>query len=229
MRASTGGSVALLRSEDSNEWTSFLDRYDEAVDAVSKRKKLKDSQLVEYDQWIRSEFPEPFSDGASVALCPSELERIMQWKLWRGKDRPMLMSLVRQNSASAVRTITGDAIALAKQSQWRDAVVKMSELRGIGPATASAILSHLYPEGIVFMADEVIEATTGKKREYTMKAYDTVICCILAKKKKLGSEWTPEKIGRALWVAGVLSLEDDSGAPRSVKGAEVTGQKRKRT
>ena len=226
MRPSTAGSVALLRSDDPKEWTSFLDRYDEAIAAVSKRKKLKPNQLVEYDRWIRNEFPQQFTDGSATALCPSDLERIMQWKLWRGKDRPMLMSLIKQNSQSTVRAVTGSSIDLATQSRWRDAVVKMSELRGIGPATASAILSHLHPEGIVFMADEVIEATTGKKREYTMKAYDAVIASIVTKKKKLGSMWTPEKIGRALWVAGILSMEEGESTVK--QELAVTGQKRKR-
>jgi hypothetical protein len=153
----------------------------------------------------------------------------MQWKLWRGKDRPMLMSLVRQNSDASVIAISTASFKLAVQHKWKEALTKLAELRGVGPATASAILAALYPEDFVFMADEVIEAATSKKREYTMKAYEGIINCIQAKQKILGDqEWCPAKIGKAMWCAGVLGLSVASDVVDEPAAPEETGRKRKR-
>lgn len=226
MRPATAGSMALLRSDDAQEWSSYLDRYDEALSCVSALKGLKHAQMSAYDHWVLEEFPSICVAREKPSLDKAELEKFMQWKLWRGKDRPTLMSLVRQNSESSVSTVSAASFKLANEKHWREAITKMAELRGIGPATSTAILAALYPAGVVFMADEVIEAATGRKREYTMKSYDETFSCLSAKKKKLGNNWKIADVGRALWVAGILSLVGATNAASST--AENNTRKRKR-
>jgi hypothetical protein len=63
------------------------------------------------------------------------------------------------------------------------------------------------------MADEVLEATTDRPPEYSMKAYLTMrsilvdACEQVAKKRKLSNNMklNPESLGKALWAHGVGS------------------------
>jgi hypothetical protein len=75
MRASSAGSTALLRSDDPQKWTGFLDRYDEAIAVVARQKSLKPAQLEEYDLWVRELFPETFSARESAHINRSDLEK----------------------------------------------------------------------------------------------------------------------------------------------------------
>jgi hypothetical protein len=137
-----------------------------------------------------------------------ELEKVMEWKLCRGKDRPALRGLIKQNSAAAVAKASSAAFAHLEQSDWLSAIKAFAELRGVGPATASALLCVL-PKGqelCPFMSDEVLEAATERKREYTLKAYQRLQEVLTKKASKLGRDWTAEKVGKACWTAGMLSV-----------------------
>lgn len=230
MRTTTAGAVRLLRG-GSAEWIGYAERYDEALLAVSEKKKLK-RELIEADSWLRDVFPGLVSSRENSHMLKSELERVMQWKLWRGADRPTLMSLVRQNSEAQVKDVSTASFDLADKGNWKDAINKLCDLRGIGPATASAVLSILYPHAFVFMADEVIEATTGSKRAYTLKVYETIREVVCSKVASLGPEWNMERVGRVMWTAGQLS-GSFAGTPSLTQGqedssTELTGKKRKR-
>lgn len=237
MRPTTSGAASLMRSDDPSEWARYRGLYDEAVSAVSIQKKLNSSQLARCDKWVRIQFPSEMRSCVERSLNKAQLEQFMQWKLWRGKDRPMLMSLIRQNSESRISEISRLSFGLSEEGRYREAMVQMTELKGVGPATASAILAACYPDNFVFMADEVIEASTGKKREYTMKAYDATVKSITRKQKILGDAWSAEEVGRALWTAGILSqvattstLVSSSGSNQqnASEAFSMTGKKRKR-
>ena len=84
-------------------------------------------------------------------LIKPELERIMEWKLKRGKFRPGLLKLVQSNSAEMVESCSSKAFATDSVDE---AMSHLVELKGVGPATASAILSGCNKQ-VPFMADEV--------------------------------------------------------------------------
>ncbi|CEH19058.1 UNCHARACTERIZED [Ceraceosorus bombacis] len=93
----------------------------------------------------------------------------MKWKLTRGSFRPKLLSLVESNSSVVVRETTCRA--------WREvqtspeaAIKALSELKGVGPATATAILCALTLGQYAFMSDAAMERACGMKPEYTAKA-----------------------------------------------------------
>lgn len=228
MRPSSSSASALLNSSDSSRWATALASYDKAIEVVSRERKLG-SRLKEVDQWLLHHYPVLVeSRGADKYITLDELVRIMEWKLSRGKDRPMLMSYIKQNSNSCVLSISRASFILVSKGNWLEGVKKMAELKGVGPATASAILTPVFPNTLVFMADEVLEASTGKKREYTLKAYERVREVIYQKSADMGDTWSMDKIGRAMWAAGILSLTTDHIVIEEKGVEKLSGNKRKR-
>ncbi|KAJ5610812.1 hypothetical protein N7510_007531 [Penicillium lagena] len=103
-------------------------------------------------------------------LIKDELVSIMEWKLKHGVARPTLMGYIKANQANLVRESTATALSALPTADPMlypdeafprpslDALTK--PLRGIGPATASLILSISTAEGdashqIPFYSDDV--------------------------------------------------------------------------
>ena len=82
--------------------------------------------------------------GAHLTL--SDLERVMEWKLTRGKMRP-LMGRVKGNKPDLVESVSRQAFAAVgsegevDEAKLRRGFDHLCKLDGIGPATASAILA----------------------------------------------------------------------------------------
>ncbi|KAG8433390.1 hypothetical protein GDO86_017608 [Hymenochirus boettgeri] len=126
----------------------------------------------------------------------------MEWKLTRGKFRPRLQQLVSSNPDGVVESCTGKAFQLLPDISA--AIGELCQLKGIGPATASAVLAAGAPELVAFMADEAVESVPGLKPvQYTLKHY-LVFLEKLQKKATVLSEassekWTPHQVERCLW------------------------------
>jgi hypothetical protein len=154
-------------------------------------------------------------------LTKDELVQVMQWKLTRGKMRP-LMNLVRGNDAATVQRISKAALAAAQTGDVSGAITILSgpELKGIGPATASAVLAAYRPELFPFMADEPTLIVLGEgggggggeKLKYNLAEYLSFQKAVIRKCKEVnnagkgkkgeavaGGPLTAEEIGRALW------------------------------
>lgn len=101
----------LVRMQAMSTHKSNLVELQEAMDGLSVR---------------LSQSPDP-------SLTLSDLERIMSWKLARGKQRPGLMKLISSNEPDKVISITKDAF----QAKWPESGKILCQLRGVGPATAS--------------------------------------------------------------------------------------------
>ncbi|KAK0480483.1 hypothetical protein EDD18DRAFT_834008 [Armillaria luteobubalina] len=115
----------------------------------------------------------------SISLL--ELQTIMDYKLAFGQNRPMLRAMIRKNTDSQVKDCSRRAFALPElqPGTWdrvKESIGILCELKGVGPATASLILSLVYPENIPFFSDEaavdVLSPAGGRKGiKYTMKTY----------------------------------------------------------
>lgn len=95
-----------------------------------------------------------------LLLTKDQVATLVDWKLSHGKFRPSLRGLVQQNPAELVETTTGDAFAIYEGSQKTSADVKtaigsLAKLRGIGPATASLLLSVYDEDHVPFFSDEL--------------------------------------------------------------------------
>lgn len=216
MRSGSGFARNLFLTQDESMWFDGLYSYDRAITNVARKKGS--SKLPELDAWWRNELFHIVNVRSERYITEEELCKIMQWKLGRGKDRPMLLNLIKQNSGASIIKISKEAFIKLKTGDWKGSMTCLMELRGVGPATASAILANFDPFNCPFMADEVIESTTNKKRDYTMKMYENMRAILLEKLKtcKFQSDiWTPELLGRALWARAVTgssgtSLNDTS-------------------
>lgn len=109
-----------------------------------------------------------------------ELESSRSFLLRRhGKFRPTLMKLVSSNDAEVVRDIVENAIKTYRAESEVSAPVEiLCKLKGIGPATASLLLSVHDPERVLFFSDEAFYwlCCNGKKDaiKYNKKEYATL-------------------------------------------------------
>lgn len=178
----------------------------ELSDQSTKRYKNGSFTLSELDEWTRDTLPKDLSYrydmGGPVKLFKDELILLMEWKLAKGKFRTSLPKWIKSNSQGDVIDITTEGFGILldyftkvhNRVNWesseerkeyvdvvRKSVKKLTELRGVGPATASLMLSllgginkYLTPP---FFSDEsflylvVDNIRPGTKIKYTLKEY----------------------------------------------------------
>ena len=215
----------LLNSNLIDDWQAAKGKYSTALAHISAL-DTKHKELVSLDHWVRCVYPTEVLSRGHLTL--SDLVKIMQWKLLRGKDRPMLQNLIRQNTELNVNKVSRDCLTLLAKGPtsetWDACIVLMTSLRGVGPATASAILAPLDGTGAIpFMADEVLEACTKTKRTYTIAYYRAMKAGIDAKASALNHVLSPAELSDCLWAHAICSIYD-------IKGEEPpkeNGRKRK--
>lgn len=108
----------------------------------------------------------------------------------------------------------------------------LSNLKGVGPAMASAVLAAGCPELAPFMADEVLLSMEGTEGiDYTMKEYMKLVAktqqCV-DRLNEQGGNWTPHKVEMAVWthyVARDLKPEilEDMPAKHEAKADRFNG------
>ncbi|KAK7223760.1 hypothetical protein V2G26_011763 [Clonostachys chloroleuca] len=141
-----------------NEFDQHLAQYPSVIGATSASKPAKPGQksLQELDQYRYDTAPGLFSpDGDGSVMDLDAIKALVEWKLRHGKFRPTLMSLVSSNPNDFVNEIVQEATQLYKETKSIPAsLAKWTKLKGIGPATASLLLSVHDPEHVIFFSDE---------------------------------------------------------------------------
>ncbi|EJK74911.1 hypothetical protein THAOC_03383, partial [Thalassiosira oceanica] len=154
------------------------------------------------------------------------LDVVIPWKFSMGKPRNALKPKLNSNSDEAVMHSTQRAFAVADELQpqgggtedreeFASSLNEVCQLCGVGPATASAVLSLYRPDSFAFMADEVIEVLYEGKRGYTIKIYRDINakCANIARELNAAAEvnsWTPAKVGEALWSVAALAASGEN-------------------
>lgn len=198
--------TALFGCEEAAAWRRAFDKYWDVVEARVKGGKPK---LLQLDKWYQEELPALISSRSEKHLTQSELVKLMEWKLTRGKFRPKLQQLVASNGDDAVRECSRKAFGLLPDVQA--AVAALSALKGVGPATASAVLAAGAPESAAFMSDEAMESVPGLKPiQYTAKHYALYLQKMAAQSAKLNKTdpqqgWTPHRVELCLWATATAS------------------------
>jgi len=176
-------------------------------------------------------------EATAAALTRDQLLNIViEWKFSKGKPRHALKPLLKSNSDASVSTAArrafeaADGVPAGDAGGARDertslAVKELCALRGVGPATASAVLCLYRPDAFAFMDDEVIECLYDGKRGYTPKIYKEVndrcgeIAAELNDADRGGpSRWTACEVGKALWAVATMSATNDEDGLSAIFG-----------
>ncbi|KAK4866168.1 hypothetical protein LT330_008509 [Penicillium expansum] len=133
------------------------------LDPSEEKHTLEETnKFLQLDRWRYEVLPKIIADRANEGgqkgnapegahLLKEELVDIMEWKTKHGVSRPMLMGMVKSNQVATITKSTSTAFATLPDADPvvapNDAFPKASldaltaPIRGVGPATASLILS----------------------------------------------------------------------------------------
>ncbi|XP_077306322.1 uncharacterized protein LOC143925744 [Lithobates pipiens] len=183
---------SLFQCADPKKWQQVSDIYWEVVEAVGAKKK----GLVDLDRCINGSYTIVWG----IFLGGSQLTPLF---FQRGKFRPRLQQMVASNPESTVESCTRKAFQHLPNVSA--AIEELCQLKGIGPATASAVLCAGAPESAAFMADEAVESVPGLVPiQYNLKHYLKFLEEIRKKSETLNAEseeknWTPHRVELCLW------------------------------
>ncbi|KAC9754819.1 hypothetical protein E3N88_45294 [Mikania micrantha] len=188
-----------LKNSDVNQWKEALSLYDSRIESMSK------PDLVSLDHFYCKQLPSIIHErNPNPHITTLELSKLMQWKLTRGKWRPRLLDFVSSLDEETVKCASQKAFkSLPEISK---AITELTVLKGVGPATASAVLAAYAPDVAPFMSDEAMVAALGNSKEYTLKQYLVFVDKLQAKAKELSAEgdaFTPSDVERALWSSAI--------------------------
>ncbi|XP_024029929.1 uncharacterized protein LOC21390497 isoform X1 [Morus notabilis] len=204
-------------------WREALSAYESRIESLNK------SNLVSLDDYYRNHLPPLLRQrNPNPFITTSELSQLMRWKLARGKWRPRLLDFVSALDEDLVKSASRKAFkSLPDISK---AVSELTVLKGVGPATASAILAAYAPDLAPFMSDEAMEAALGNSKDYTAKQYLLFANKLQTKAKELSSEeatFTPSDVERALW-SSVVGTKLLSSKPSTEHKTQTTTSKSSR-
>jgi len=196
--------VRLAAIEDPILWQRIEEQYGAMM--MEKGGEL----LSGLNDWAENFGAEMREKKKDKFITTDDLEKIVEWKFKKGKARPGLWKYLKSNSSTSIQEYSRASFERADKNDVEGSITEMTKPKGVGAATASAILSFYKPELFVFMDDEVIECLHKGPRAYTQNIYLAINekCKVLA--SKFGETWTPCKVGRALWTAArIMATEGD--------------------
>ncbi|KAG0068538.1 hypothetical protein BGZ89_004524 [Linnemannia elongata] len=229
----------LFNSTDVAVWDSALALYPEAFKALAATKT--DQSIIDLDKWYQTEFPAILASRSPCFINHDEIVKLVAWKLKRGKYRPALAKMVAEHADAVVRRTSQEAFdIISSKNDLKAAISKMSELKGVGPATASAILCAGAPDKVPFMADESVDSVPGLgKIAYNLAYYLKFASKVIdkaAQLKKAGSKVnSPHLVELALWADMMTdkfnlprpSSSSSSSSTATPAPAAAAGNKRK--
>ncbi|KAK4348569.1 hypothetical protein RND71_031324 [Anisodus tanguticus] len=211
-----------FKCSDLGQWKEALSSYGAHIESLNK------PNLVSLDDFYRNELPGVLRQRNLSYITTPELTKLMQWKLTRGKWRPRLLDFVSSLDDDVVRSASEKAFqSLPDISK---AISALTVLKGVGPATASAVLAAYAPDVAPFMSDEAMVAAIGNSKDYTLKQYLVLVDKLQAKSKELSAKgdcFTPSDVERALWSSAVgAKLGGLSQEPKEVNLKRKSKRKR---
>lgn len=122
-------------------------------------------------------------EAVRCTLLTNDIHRDLKSYSKHGTFRPNLFNLVASNPGADILSTTKAAFAIyeADNTSYAVSIKILTRLKGVGPATASLLLSCYDPVEIPFLSDDLFryalwERKTGygwdRKIKYSMKEYD---------------------------------------------------------
>ncbi|KAL9940365.1 hypothetical protein V8E36_001070 [Tilletia maclaganii] len=215
-----------------DELRGYLDRYDEALQVRSEIHATS-RDVAELDQWarttLRNLLQERKKDKDGAYMNKDEMLKLMRWKLARGKWRPRLEQYIEEHSEQAIKDATRASFAALDEVEDndhknpipRDVLRKLTQLKGIGPATGSAVLAAYEPTRIPFLSDEAAIGVgqLGSKPDYTEAFFDRYTTRMHERVAEEGWE-SVDELERACYAAGIIEKygTGKEGAERREEG-----------
>lgn len=181
------------------DWHTALDRYANTIEAQHV------NGLVDLDAWYRAELPSLIASRSPAYITHTELERVTAWKMKRGVWRERNRLLVQSNAPTLVKQTSREAFAAIPDP--RKPVDLLSQLAGVGPATASGVLACIAPAVYPFFDELVAEQIPGLgKVAFTASYYQRYAAQLRDRAARLQKscahqEWTAHAVSQALWSA----------------------------
>ena len=184
--------IDLWASDALDDWRRALARYDEVIARQDVAK------LPALDAWYRGELPGAIAGRTPPHVVHAELVSLTEWKMARGVWRAPNLVLVKGNDPQAV--VDASTGALASLPHPTKPIAALATLAGVGPATASAVVAAYSPATHPFF-DELVAAQVPSlgKVAWTLGYYARYAAALGERAGRLGDEWTPVQVERALW------------------------------
>jgi hypothetical protein len=215
-RPGVAAAIRLAANHDTDLWKRVEDQF----------RGIRSDALEQAEKSLLASIGD--DDDDLEELSKNQLLDLVKWKFAVGKPRPQNLGLLRCNTEDAVKECSRNAVQLArnidmqasvsKTGEWtthgksaiQNAMNEMTKLKGVGPATATAVLCRVRPDVFCYLYDEVIDCFEPK-RDYTLNVYLRVNSRCLQLAKTLGEEeWTTARIATVLWIAArVLANKKD--------------------
>ncbi|KAI9889942.1 MAG: hypothetical protein M1814_004665 [Vezdaea aestivalis] len=242
--------------------------YPSHLSAHSTSKKPQSPTLESLDETRYITLPTTVRSRRSASswghITRSELVDLMRWKVRHGTPRPTLVSLAESNQDEVVRKVSKEAfevllgdgseeglprLKIGRKGEGEvrirrilAGVEKLSVLRGVGPATATLILSVADPEATPFLSDELWKwchwADGGgwdAKMKYNKLEVEGVAWGVEEVRTRVNGgkgDCTAETLEKAAWVLGkggvVDEQKEESTKRKADDEAEVVKEKRGR-
>ena len=191
--------MKLWKNNQCAIWHAALERYPAIIAAQ------RVNGLAELDAWYRDELPALIAARSPAHITRAELERVTVWKMKRGVWREHNRLLVQSNAPARVQKTSRAAFAAIPDP--RKPVDLLSQLAGVGPATASGVLACIAPVLYPFFDELVAMQIPGLgKVAFTATYYQRYAAQLRERAARLQKacahfEWTAHAIGQALWSA----------------------------
>ncbi len=189
----------LWRTKTCDDWHAALERYPAIIQAQHV------NGLVELDEWHRTELPRLIAARKPPYVTRDELERVTVWKMKRGVWRERNRLLVIGNDPTQVKQTSIDAFAAVPDP--RRPVDILSNMAGVGPATASGVLV-CYAPAIYPFFDELVAKQIPRLGAvaFTASYYQRYAASLRERAERLNREckhreWTAHDLSQALWAA----------------------------
>ena len=216
---------SLNGEEGSGKLEVALDLYaavlKELVEKADGHGQFSTAATIDRDEKLRENLPNESS------MTYQQVEDAFFVKQMKGVSRPNL-KLIQKNKDKEVIEITERVFADLRGSidesgadkTIEKAIEDLSKLPRVGPATASQHLSYAAPDKIAFASDQVLDVMNPHApRDYKLVEIIDANralrkACRTLNKGGPGVEWTPEKLGMALFVLGKIH----SDKPKDCRG-----------